>query len=87
MHALPEKDVQRMHVLVEELKGKMEKLSAATLPARLKEKAAAFEKARTALGISVAALHKAVPGGTAESLKPLIEDMHSRYEDLDKVFQ
>jgi hypothetical protein len=86
-YALPEKDLQRLHVLVEELKAKMEKLSAATLPARHKEKAAAFEQARTALGLSVAALHTAVPGGTIATLTPLIEEMHSRYEDLDKVFQ
>lgn len=86
-YALPEKDLQRIHVLVEELKAKMDKLSAATLPARHKEKAAEFEKARTALAASVAALHKAVPGGTIETLTPLIEAMHSRYEDLDKVFQ
>lgn len=86
-YALPEKDLQRIHVLVEELKVKMEKLSAATLPARHKEKAAEFEKARTALAASVTALHKAVPGGTIETLTPLIEAMHSRYEDLDGVFQ
>ncbi|MCU0454436.1 MAG: hypothetical protein MUE68_12355 [Bacteroidetes bacterium] len=86
-YALPEKDLQRIHVLAEELKAKMEKLSAATLPARHKEKAAAFEKARTSLSTSVAALHKAVPGGTIATLTPLIEEMHGRYEDLDKVFQ
>lgn len=86
-YALPEKDIQRIHVLVEELKAKTEKLSAATLPARHKAKAEQFEKARMALAASVAALDKAVPGGTIETLTPLIEDMHSRYEDLDKIFQ
>ncbi len=86
-YALPEKDIQRIRLLVEELKTSMDKLSAAVLPARHKEKAAEFEKRRTALAAAVAALHKAVPNGTIETLTPLIEEMHSRYEDLDKVFQ
>lgn len=86
-HASPEKDVQRIHVLVGELQEKMAKLSAARLPARLQERSKEFEAARTALAASVEKLYAAVPGGTTESLKPLIEDMHGKYQDLDKVFQ
>ncbi len=86
-YALPEKDLQRVHVLVGELKTKMQKLQEAKLPDRLKEKSKAFEQARKDLGVSVDALHAAVPGGTVDTLRPLIETMHSRYEDLDKVFQ
>ena len=86
-YALPEKDLQRIHVLVGELRTKMQKLQEAKLPDRLKEKSKAFEQARKDLGVSVDALHAAVPGGTIDTLRPLIESMHSRYEDLDKVFQ
>ncbi len=85
--ALPEKSLAHTRELVKDLTIKMADLRSAKLSERQKDKSDAFEKARAALGESVDALAKAAPTGSMETLTPLIEGMHSRYEELDKVFQ
>lgn len=69
------------------LKGKMDALAAATLPARQAAKKDAYEAARTRLAGAVDGLVTATSGGDEAKIKAAIEQVHAAYESLDAVFK
>ncbi len=69
------------------LKGKMEALAAAALPARHAAKKDAYEAARGRLAGTVDALVTATTGGDEAKIKAGIEQVHAAYEGLDAVFK
>lgn len=68
------------------LKEKMGPLSAATLPERLKAKEPAFVAARTAVGAAVDAAVAALPGKDEKAIRAAVELVHTRYQEVEKVF-
>ena len=83
---LPEDKVDKIRMSASELKEKMKPLNAATLPARLKAKEEAFQKARAALSVSVDELAQTVNSDDLKVIKEKVEVVHSRYQELEKVF-
>lgn len=69
------------------LKEKMGPLSAATLPERQKAKEPAFVSARTALGAAFDAAVATLPGKDEKSIRAAVELVHTRYQELEKVFE
>ena len=68
------------------LKERMGPLSAATLPERQKAKEPAFLSARTALGAAVDAAVAALPGKDEKAIRAAVEVVHTRYQEVEKVF-
>lgn len=69
------------------LKGKMEALAAAALPARHAAKKDVYEAARGRLAARVDDLVTATAGGDEAKIKAGIEQVHAAYEGLDAVFK
>jgi hypothetical protein len=68
------------------LKEKTGPLSAAVLPERLKAKQAAFDSARVQLAAAVDATAASLAGKDEKAIRAAVEVLHSRYQDLEKVF-
>ena len=86
-HYLPDQDLGNIKATTVELQEKAKVLNAAVLPARLKDKEDAFEKGRTELSAAVGVLADAVSSGDMKLIKEKTEAMHSRYQELEKVFE
>jgi hypothetical protein len=71
---------------VRTLKEKMAPLSAAALPDRLKAKEAAFVAARGQLAAAVDAAVASVDGKDEKSIRAAVDLLHTRYQELEKVF-
>ncbi|MRR13472.1 hypothetical protein EG835_13695 [bacterium] len=71
---------------VRTLKEKMAPLSAAALPDRLKAKEAAFVAARGQLATAVDAAAFSLEGRDETSIRAAVELLHTRYQELEKVF-
>lgn len=69
------------------LKEKMGPLSAATLPERQKAKEPAFVAARAALGAAVEAAVATIPGKDEKAIRAAVELVHTRYQEVEKVFE
>jgi primosomal protein N'' len=78
----PEKAAESIRVL----KVKMETLSSATLPERLKAKTEAFNTQRARLAKSIDDLIAVLDSNDASKIKTAIEIMHTQYENLERVF-
>ena len=83
----PQKDLKSIETSVAQMKQKMAMLDKASLPARFKEKEQAFVDARTRLGAAVKALDASLASKQSEVIDKNIDQVHSRYEELNKVFE
>ena len=70
-----------------DLKVRMARLDAATLPERYKNKSDAFLAARKDLGAAVASLNAAVLTREETAVRAAVEEVHTRYETLARVFE
>jgi hypothetical protein len=71
---------------VRTLNEKMVPLAAAALPERLKAKGEAFLVARGALSAAVDAAVGTLPGKDEKAIRAAVELLHTRYQELEKVF-
>ncbi len=71
---------------VRTLKEKMAPLSAAALPDRLKAKEAAFVAARAQLAAAVDVAVASLEGKDEKVVRAAVELLHTRYQELEKVF-
>ena len=69
------------------LTSKMAFLEKAALPERLKNKGDAFAAARKELGAAVASLNAAVATKDLTTVRAAVEEVHSRFETLTRVFE
>lgn len=83
---LPEYDIEKIRTSAEELKQKMRSLNSATLPERLQSKNPDFMLARKKLAESVEAFHSIVGAGSEETIKKAIDDLHTNYQIVQKIF-
>jgi hypothetical protein len=83
---LPEYDIEKIRTAAEELKQRMQALMSAALPERLQSKDPDFMLARKKLAESVEALHAIAGTGSEETIKKAIEDLHTNYQNLQKIF-
>lgn len=86
-HYLPNGDQEKIVSSVERLKEKMVALEKATLPERLKKKESAFNEATVALGRSVAALDASIAITKPAEFEASVQQMHSDYQALERVFE
>jgi hypothetical protein len=82
---LPAKDYRRIRASAAELQAKADSVLKANLSRRFESKKDAFQSAAAALLKSVQDLAAVAPGNDA-ALASAVEAMHSRYKDLEKVF-
>jgi hypothetical protein len=78
-------DLAKVSASVESLRVKMDALSKATLPARLKARTDAFNAQRTLLGRAVDDLAATLPAKNEGKIKAAVEVMHAQYEALEKL--
>jgi hypothetical protein len=83
---LPEYDIENIRTSAEELKQKIRALNSATLPDRLQSRNPDFMLARKKLAESVEALHSIVGTGSEETIKNSIDDLHTNYQTVQKIF-
>jgi hypothetical protein len=83
---LPEYDIEKIRASADELNQKMQALNAAMLPERLQSRDSSFQEARRKLAESVKAFHSIVDTGREESIKEAIEELHSAYQAVQKIF-
>jgi hypothetical protein len=83
---LPEYDTEKIFSSAEELKQKMRALNSATLPERLQSRNSDFTLAREKLSESVEAFHSVVRTGGEENIKKAIDDLHTNYQTVQKIF-
>lgn len=83
---LPEYDIEKIRTSAEELKQKMLALESSTLPEWLQSKNPDFKLARKKLNESVEALNSIVGTGSKETIKKAIDDLHTDYQTVQKVF-
>jgi hypothetical protein len=83
---LPEYDIEKIRTSAEELKQKMQALESATLPERLQSRNPDFMLARKKLAESVEALNSIVGTGSKDTIKKAIDDLHTDYQTVQKVF-
>lgn len=86
-HWLPNGDVERVKSSVGELRQKMAALNSAELPLRLKGRQQQFSEARTLLAKSMDELHLTLASNDMAKIRPAVEQMHARYEALDKIVE
>jgi len=82
---LPARDYGRIRAVAGDLQAKAEAVLKANLSRRFESKKDAYLAAAAALLNAVKALAAVAPGNDA-ALAPAVEAMHSRYQDLEKVF-
>ena len=83
---LPEYDIVNIRSSAEELKQKMRALNSATLPERLQSKNPDFMLARNKLAESVEAFYSIVGTGSEKTIKKAIDDLHTNYQTVQKIF-
>jgi hypothetical protein len=83
---LPEYDIEKIRTSAEELKQKMQALNSAALPERLQSKNPDFMLARKKLGESVEAFNSIIGTGSEETIKKAIDDLHTNYQTVQKIF-
>lgn len=83
---LPDKKWEAIRAAAPDLKAKAEAVTKATLPARLQAKAEAFEAATAGLLEAAAALAALGPGAGGAAVEGAVLKLHSRYQELEKVF-
>lgn len=83
---LPEYDIEKIRSSAEELKQKMLTLNSTTLPKRLQSRSSDFTRARGKLSESVEAFHSIISTGAEETIKKAIEELHTNYQTVQKIF-
>jgi hypothetical protein len=83
---LPAKDWAAVRAAAPDLRAKAEAVTAAKLPARLEAKAEAFAKASGELAKAAAALAGLGPKADGAAVEQAVQRLHSRYQDLEKIF-
>jgi hypothetical protein len=83
---LPAYDVARIREAVAAMREKMPALQAARLPARLAEKQGAFDEGVTALGEKLQALATDMDQPSRKGVREGVEQVHSAYEAVEKLF-
>jgi hypothetical protein len=86
---LPGKKWEDVRSASPDLRAKAEAIAKAQLPKRLEPKAAAFQEAAAALVDAASGLEKLSQGGggDAESLDRAVVKVHTKYQDLEKIFE
>jgi hypothetical protein len=83
---LPGKDWAAVRAAAPDLKSKAEVVAGATLPARLQAKSEAFAKAAGELVQAAAALADLGADAAGAAVEDAVQKLHSRYQDLEKIF-
>jgi hypothetical protein len=83
---LPDKKWDGIRAAAPDLKAKAEAVTKATLPARLQDKAEAFQAAAAGLLEAASALAALGPGADGAAVEGAVLKLHSRYQELEKVF-
>jgi hypothetical protein len=83
---LPAKDWTAIRAAAPDLKIKAEAVTKATLPARLQPKTDAFVKASAELAKAAAALDGLGPKADGAAVEQAVNKLHSRYQELEKIF-
>jgi hypothetical protein len=83
----PQKDREKALASIAQLKERMKALDSAILPARLKEKEAAFIEERKRLADAVAVLSVASTMNEWAIIDRNIETVHARYEECARIFE
>lgn len=83
---LPQKDQKAMVAVLPELSAEMDTLARAALPKRFADRKPEFEKARTALAQGVKQVVKVTPRADWAKTEKAVEEMHSAYQAVEKVF-
>ncbi len=84
---MPENNKAKLVSAVKELQTKMGVLNKATLSERMKPKEKTFTEARTKLSKSVDEVVTAVAAGENKGIKASIENMHTDYQAVEKIFE
>ena len=83
---LPVYDIAKIRASADELKRKMQALNSAVLPESLQSRDARFQEARRKLSRSVDALHSIAGTDREEMIKKAIEELHTNYQAVQKIF-
>ncbi len=83
---MPDFMMDELQKASEELKEKCHDLMKAKLPKRLEKKAAQFEKARTVLCAATDKLVEIAEGKDKISVKNAVDDVHAKYQLIEKIF-
>ena len=83
---LPAKDWAAIRAAAPDLKAKAEAVPKATLPTRLQDKSAAFAKAADELAKAAAVLAGLEPKADGAAVEQAVQKLHSRYQELEKIF-
>jgi hypothetical protein len=84
---MPQKDLEAIKGSVAKMKEKMEVLEKASLPARFKEKQEVFVAARARLAAALKTLDGSLSSTQPGEIDKNINQLHSRYEELSKIFE
>jgi len=84
---MPEFNLEKIASSVTALTAAMESLNKAVLPARMKDKEAAFADARTRLSESLILLDASLSSKDKTIINEKVDALHSRYEALNKIFE
>ena len=83
---LPAKNWEAVRTAAPDLKAKAEAVTAAKLSTRLQPKAEAFAKASGELVKAATALAGLGPKADGAAVEQAVQTLHSRYQDLEKIF-
>jgi hypothetical protein len=83
---LPQKDQTAMVAVLPELTAEMDTLNRAALPKRLADHQKRFDKARAELARGVKEVVKVTPKADWAKTEKAVEQMHSAYQAVEKVF-
>jgi hypothetical protein len=83
---LPQKDQPAMVAVLPELTAEMDTLNRTALPNRLADRQKQFDKARAELGKGVKEVVKVTPKADWAKTEKAVEQMHSAYQAVEKVF-
>ncbi len=83
---LPAKNWAAVRAAAPDLKAKAEAVTAAKLSTRLEPKAEAFAKASGELAKAANVLAGLGPKADGAAIEQAVQKLHSRYQDLEKIF-
>lgn len=84
---LPNKNYKKLGTVTDKLIKQAKAITKAKLPARLESKKEAFDLAAVELLTSTQDLKKRVKGKNKVSIDAAIENMHSKYQKLEEIFE
>lgn len=84
---VPKNEMENIQKSTPELKAKMEILNKAVLSAKQKPREESFNKARTELSAFVEKFVKAVETKNQKNISEAMDNMHTKYQSLEKVFE